>query len=159
MALNTRVTLYIRTVTPHSDTTMTFPGLQLGTVYNQIMQYSYVHFPEDEARNEDMSDMRETTYMGLTHVRNSILDAHRPVLTVSQTWSRERDTDTIYYLRAEINEINNSFHHLPEQVITHPDEEDDDNSVVVSVASSQSIEDEEEGNPLPIPQHELPASG
>ncbi len=140
MALNTRVTLYIRTITPRSDHTMTFPGLQLGTIYNQIMQYCYVHFPEDEARNEDMSDMRETTYMGLTHVRNRIVDSSRPILAVSQTYSRERDTDTIYYMRAEENEGETTpSTQIPQEL----EYEDDNESVTVSIASSQAIEEQE----------------
>lgn len=149
MALNTCVTLYIRTITSNSDHTMTFPGLQLGTIYNQIMQYCYVHFPEDEVRNEHMSDLRQTSYMGITYVRNNIVAPHRPVLLLCKTYSMEHNSNTIYYLRADEQESN---------LYLEQEEEYDDESVVISIASSQTI-DEQEGDPQSIPVHEMPASG
>lgn len=141
MSLNSDITLTITTIDQNGERTMSFPNLQLGTAYNQVMQYAYVHFPEDEPLNENMSDMRETHYMGLTHLRNNLVAPESSQIQFLTTYSLERDTETIYSMRLT-DHAPAPAEHQQEQQEQQQQQEEEDNLTVISNVSSQSIEDD-----------------
>ncbi len=124
---------------------MRFPNLQLQTVYNQALQNAYIHFPEDEYRNEDVTDVRETTYMGLTHLYNRLVSPNQGPIRFLTTYSLERDTDTMYYVQLQPEQPQQQQQQQQqEQEQEQPQEEEitqeeeDDGTEVISVASSQT---------------------
>ena len=146
MAFNTPVTLTIVSQGPNQNLNLRCPGHQLATIYNHIMQMLSVHFPEDEEWNQRGTERIQMQYMGLTHLRNSLIAPNRPSLNFLTTHSVDRNIETQYFLQVDLQEEEAEEEH-----------DESDNEDVISIASSVSVrqeeEEEEEDIHTPSPIH------